>query len=70
MSVNGKRDDFELDDLIAFGKTEGLKPTKAKKMIESISSTVSQWMEFADECGVEEKKAKQIALTHRTTIVK
>ena len=70
MSVNGKRDNFELDDLIAFGKTAGLKPAKARKLIESISSTVSQWIEFADECGVEENMAKQIAITHRTEIVK
>ena len=69
MSVNGKRDKFELDDLIAFGKTAGLKPAKARKMIESISSTVRQWIEFAGECGVEENMANQIALTHRTGIV-
>ncbi len=69
MSMNGKREKFELDDLIAFGKTAGLKPTRAKKIIESISSTVRQWIEFADECGVEEKMAKQISMTHRTTIV-
>jgi len=69
MSVNGKREKFELDDLIAFGKTAGLKPTKARKIIESISSIVSQWIEFADECGVDEKMARKIAKTHRTAIV-
>lgn len=69
MSVNGKRENFELDDLIEFGKSAGLKPTKTKKMIESISSVVSQWLEFADECGVEEKMAKKIAHTHRTSFL-
>jgi len=69
MSVNGKREKFELNDLITFGKTAGLKPTKAKIIIESISSTVSQWFEFAEACGVEENMAEKIARAHRTTIV-
>ena len=70
MSVNGKRDNFELDDLIAFGSTAGLKRVRAKKIIESISSVVTQWSEFASQCGVDGKMAKQIARTHRTSIVK
>ena len=69
MSVNGKREKFELDDLIAFGKSAGLKASKAKKIIESISAVVSRWLEYAEESGVDEKMAKQIANTHRLFII-
>jgi serine/threonine-protein kinase HipA len=69
MSLNGKRDDFELDDLIAFGGAAGLKPVKSKKVIESIATAVDRWMEIANTCGVDENMAKQIARTHRTDLV-
>ncbi len=65
MSVNGKRDHFELDDLMALGRVAGLKPVKAKKIIALVCSVVGRWMEYANECGVNEKMASQIGLTHR-----
>ena len=44
MSLQGKRDHFELDDLIGFGRFCGLKPAKAKRMIEDIHGQVVQWL--------------------------
>ena len=70
MSLNGKRDNFELDDLIAFAGTAGLKAVKARKIIKSISSAVDLWMEIASQCGIDKKIAKKIARTHRTDITR
>ncbi|MFT5896957.1 MAG: serine/threonine-protein kinase HipA [bacterium] len=69
MSMNGKRDDFELDDLINFGRTAGLKPIKSKQVIESIAVAIGQWKKIAKTYGVDKKMAKQIARTHRTDLI-
>jgi len=66
MSINGKRDEFELDDLIAFGKAAGLKPVKSKKVIKSVSAAVEQWATIAQTCGVDKKMSSQIERTHRS----
>lgn len=65
MSLNGKRDEFVLEDLIAFGSAAGLKPVKAKNVIASISAVVRQWADIAEQCGVEGDMAQGIARTHR-----
>jgi len=70
MSVNGKRDDFTLDDLIALGAAAGLKPAKSKRVIEFIASAVVQWVSIANACGVSKKMARQIADTHRTDLIR
>ena len=69
MSVNGKRDEFDIEDLIAFAGIAGLKPVKAKSIIAAICSVVGRWLDIANECGVDQKMAKQIARTHRTGLV-
>lgn len=69
MSLNGKRDDFALEDLTALGKAAGLKPVKSKKLIESVAAAVDRWVEISNSCGVDTKMATQIAATHRTGIV-
>lgn len=65
MSVNGKRDNFVLNDLMVLGAAAGLKPMKSKKVIESVTKAIAQWGSIADACGVNKKMAKQIADTHR-----
>lgn len=69
MSLNGKRDEFERDDLLALGAAAGLKPVKSKKVIKSVAAAVDRWMIIANTCGVDKKMAQQIASTHRTDLV-
>lgn len=69
MSLQGKRDHFELDDLIGFGRFCGLKPAKAKRMIEDIHGQVVQWMHFADQAGVPEAMAAKIDRSLRRELV-
>ena len=66
MSLNGKRDGFEMDDLLAFAATASIKPTKAKTLISDVSEVVSNWPKYAQDAGVDEKTTARIANTHRT----
>ena len=52
MSLNGKRDNFERDDLIAFGSYAGIKKARTVTMIEQISDVVSRWRDYAAEASV------------------
>jgi len=68
MSVNGKRDNFVLDDLLALARSGSIKPTKAKQMIEQVMVAVQRWDGFARVAGVEEGRIEQIAKARRLTL--
>ncbi len=65
MSLNGKRDNFEMADLLAFAKTASIKTPRAKSLISQIAGSVLAWSDFAREAGVDEKSAQRIARSHR-----
>jgi serine/threonine-protein kinase HipA len=69
MSLNGKRDGFELEDFISCAKTASMKRGRAVTILEEVQRAVSKWKQFAQEAGVSEKAADQIAKTHRTHIL-
>lgn len=60
MSLNGKRDDFDLEDLIAFGAHCGFKRRKALSLISQIAARVRDWAIYAEEAGVFEPDADRI----------
>ncbi len=60
MSVNGKRNDFTLDDLTAFGQMAGLKRGRSKAIFEEVRAAVMDWPHFASEAGVPESRAESI----------
>ena len=47
MSLNGKRDNFDRDDLFAFAKVAGIKTAKASAILEEVVAAVTKWREFA-----------------------
>ena len=65
MSLNGKRDAFDLDDLIAFASVGGVKRTKAKAILAELSAAVSDWRRFANEAGMPERDVVRIERAHR-----
>lgn len=65
LSVNGKRTDIGLADLLAVAKEISLK--KGKQIVEEIIAIVSRWSGFAAETGIPEKQVKAIGATHRLT---
>ena len=66
MSVNGKRDGFERDDLIALAGAAGIKKARAEQMINRVIDVVRRWHDYAQEAGVNEEQARQIRTAHRT----
>ena len=68
MSVNGKRDGFEVDDLVSFAKVGGLKAAKARTILQEVSGAVSQWQTFADQAGLTDTDTVRIERAHRQTL--
>jgi serine/threonine-protein kinase HipA len=60
MSINGKRDEFQPEDLYALAAIAGIKKAQAKEMLERVTRVVSRWPEFAHAAGVEEEKISRI----------
>ena len=68
MSLNGKRDRFDYEDLLAFAETASIKTTKAKALISKVADAVTDWSSYAEQAGVDDPTASKIAKTHRTEI--
>ena len=66
MSINGKRDDFERQDLILLAEQAGIKKAKANSMIDHVIATFTRWPEFAEEAGVREFQIEAVRNTLRT----
>lgn len=58
MSVNGKRNNFTLDDLIKVGTDQGVK--NPSQIIKTITSVVSVWSNYASKNNVNPTFSKQI----------
>ncbi len=65
MSLNGKRDNFTLDDFRACAKTASMKRGRAEKIIHQVREAVSQWKNYANETGVTPSQRNQIQRTLR-----
>jgi len=63
MSINGKRDNFDIKDLSAVGEKISYK--NHKETIEQIMSVVSNWNYYADKAGIPKKQADMLAKTFR-----
>lgn len=68
MSLNAKRDDFELQDLFAFAETASIKKSKAKTLISSVRDAVADWARYAAQAGLDENTARRIAKAHRCNL--
>ncbi len=65
MTLNGKRDNFTLDDFITCGKSALLKQGQAKTILNEIKQTISNWPNYADQAGVNPNQRDQIQKTLR-----
>ena len=70
MSLAGKWDDFEREDLIAFAVSSGVKKGKANRIIEEIVKAVAEWPEFAARGGVFDDRQVQIAKSQRLDLAR
>ena len=67
MTINGKRDDFTLDDFHACGKAAMLKQGQAKTILNRVRDVVSRWPDYADQTGVDTLQRDQINNALRLT---
>ena len=57
MSLNGKRDDFTLEDFRQCGRVARLKRDRGLQIVGEVSEAVSGWLDHAEAAGVEESQA-------------
>ncbi|WP_323762153.1 type II toxin-antitoxin system HipA family toxin [Maricaulis sp.] len=52
MSLSGKTDDFELEDLVRFGRFADIKPARLKAMLDGVLAATHNWWKHVDAAGV------------------
>ena len=60
MSINNKRDDFQLSDLVEAGKVAGFSAQKTRNIISLVESGRKNWEAIAESSGVEMAREKGI----------
>ena len=63
MTLNGKRDDYSLEDFKSCAKAASMKRGRAGTILREVQVTVSRWLDYAEEVGVNPVQRDQI---HRT----
>ena len=65
MSMAGKRDKFEREDVFRFADSSGIKKPVAKRILDEVISSVKNWYIFGTEAGLGEEAVERIGQTHR-----
>ena len=65
MSINGKRDEIEREDLIALAEVASIKKARANDMVNHVIETVRRWPDFAEKAGVEDACVAEIQANQR-----
>lgn len=60
MSINGKQDDFSIEDMLATAKVAGLNATKCRKIIAEVIAVEKKWEGIAVRANVEKNKIHSI----------
>jgi serine/threonine-protein kinase HipA len=68
MSVNGKRDRFEREDLLALANVADIKKARANQMIDRVIEAVHLWPDFAKKAGVADARVMEIQTNQRTNL--
>jgi serine/threonine-protein kinase HipA len=68
MSVNGKRDGFEREDLLALANVADVKKARAEQIIQRVIEVVRRWPDFAEEAEVDTQQLNKIRDSHRINL--
>lgn len=63
MMMNGKRDNFTMEDFNACAKTASMKRGRAAKIVADVQTVVSKWRSFAEKAGVPDVVREKIQRT-------
>ena len=69
MSLNGKRDNFDLADFKACAQAASMKRGRAGEILRHVQKVVSNWRDFAMAAGVPDEVAAKMQNTLRTSII-
>ena len=70
MSLNGKRDKFDIEDFKACAKTVSMRRGRAEEILEEVQQAVLRWSEFATRSGVNDGFIKKIKNAHTLDILR
>jgi serine/threonine-protein kinase HipA len=70
MSLNGKRDDFVLQDFAAVEKGASMQRGRAREIIDEVTEVVSRWPDYARDAGVDKDSTIKIQRVLRLDISK
>ncbi len=65
MTLNAKRDHFEVDDLIACAQAGGLKKSRAGQLLQQVSAAIAAWPSFAERAALPSSDQERIERTLR-----
>jgi serine/threonine-protein kinase HipA len=60
MTINGKRDNFTMEDISAVAAAAGFKRGSARRIVLEIAEIVSRWPEYAEAVGVQPEHERRI----------
>ena len=60
LTVNGKRDNFTMEDFKACAKIASMKRGRAETIVNEVLEAVSRWRDYADQAGVSPSMRDQI----------
>lgn len=69
MTLNGKQDDFDIEDFKACAQLISMKRGRALQILGEVQQAVSEWSGLANDAGISSLVANGIAKTHRQFIV-
>ena len=70
MSINGKQDEFDIEDLKACAKNASMKRGRAVEIVWQVQKAVKKWNEYAEEAGVPDDLTDKIGVAQRSSILK
>ncbi|TVQ28944.1 MAG: type II toxin-antitoxin system HipA family toxin [Wenzhouxiangella sp.] len=65
MSLNGKRDGFDVNDLMTFAAAGGVKKTRARTLLAEVATAVADWRSHAGAADMPEPDTARIERAHR-----
>ncbi len=68
MTLNGKRDGFEMGDFEACAKLASMKRGRAREIVDQVHKAVLRWPGIAEETGIAESRIRDIRNNHRLEI--
>lgn len=68
MSINGKREGCEREDLLSLAAAAGIKRARANEMLDRVIAAVRRWPDFAAEAGVPDSRVREILQSQRTEL--